>query len=111
MKFQYIGKKQNTNAYNIVAGLKTGDVISLVGNLANKAKTNPDFKEVGKNSKVTITPEQSEKIKEEQQFDASKEDLQKIAELMAQAKQLEQRVVSRQEEPEADIDGVFDDED
>jgi len=104
MKFKYIGNKQNTNYYNIHAGLKTGDVIELTGHMAKRAKKNKDFKEVGNASKVTMTPEEGERLHAEQ--NAVPPQNPAIAALQRQLDELKAAQVIREEEGPS-VDDAF----
>lgn len=104
MKFEYIGTKKNTNAYNIVAGLNPGDIISLTGHQAKRAQKRPDFKEVANNKKVTITPEQAQKIWDEQK--KVPPETYEIAALKAQLDALQRKMEARAE-GETSVDDAF----
>ena len=110
MKFKYIKKDmRDTAAYNILAGLNTGDVIELEGRFAKKALTNPDFKKVGDNSKVSITHEESvilrDKKDAQRMADSGQRDA-RIRELQREIQALKEQAIVRQEEG-ISVDDVF----
>jgi len=108
MKFEYVGKKENTHAYGIRAGIYPGSVIELDGHMATKANANPDFKKVNGNKKVTITPEEGERLAEEQERKRRLENplAQSIAALERQLQDLKDQQITREEEG-LSVDDVF----